>query len=391
MDTKFIRVPTMAFLRLLRGRKAVPPAPKQLRCGPFDRLPLEIIQYIASFLPTNSAAAFAFCNHTFREVLGAKYWNLLRFSPSRQTERAIFLQWLERELPEYIFCDCCAKLHSPCGPREVLEQRQCFIVDFRQRQSSHYRPEFRYDHVQMAMKLHRLGRDTRPDLARLTLVDTATYGPNDLYLSEARIVADEMFVRAQHWLLVPGNKFLHVPKFSFRVCHHLDTLDLSPNNKLKRMMFCKIAHLNDMQKLVSCKSCNGLSQCDYCPTEFQVDLKSFGDRGTAVVITKWMNLGAGYSRSDPKWRSHLTDLDKDLKRTNLFRILLQHAPSRRLATNGDGPIGFKPGSIRSAFEQNAEFAFESLLTAKSASKLLGSELVAVDSGSTRSNRFLCFA
>ena len=36
-----------------------------------------------------------------------------------------------------------------------------------------------------------------------------------------------------------------------------------------------------------------------------MDTKRFGDRRSAVVITKWLNLGHGDTPLDPRWRRHL--------------------------------------------------------------------------------------
>jgi hypothetical protein len=38
---------------------------------------------------------------------------------------------------------------------------------------------------------------------------------------------------------------------------------------------------------------------------FSIDIKSFGERGTALILTKWINLGAGFTPLDEKWQSHL--------------------------------------------------------------------------------------
>src|SRR5437763_14609323 len=100
MAKYFIKV---AFWRLLRPRKS---GSEMLCSRSFDLLPPEIIQYIASFLPASSAAALALCNHDLSGALGEHQWNLLRSDPD---ERAVFLQCLECDLPEHLFCDRCTK------------------------------------------------------------------------------------------------------------------------------------------------------------------------------------------------------------------------------------------------------------------------------------------
>src|SRR3984957_87847 len=65
----------------------------------FDLLPAEMIKHIESFLSANSASALALCNHGLSGALGERRWNLLR---SDRDERAVFLQCLERDLPEHL-------------------------------------------------------------------------------------------------------------------------------------------------------------------------------------------------------------------------------------------------------------------------------------------------
>jgi hypothetical protein len=45
----------------------------------------------------------------------------------------------------------------------------------------------------------------------------------------------------------------------------------------------------------------GLRRCHRCHTEFQLDVKDFGKRGVALVITAWQDLGECRTSLDPKW------------------------------------------------------------------------------------------
>ena len=371
MAKHFIKVGAEAFWRLLRPRKS---SGSEMMCSrSFDLLPPEMIQHIASFLPASSAAALALCNHGLSGALGEHQWNLLRSDPD---ERAVFLQCLERDLPEHLFCDRCAKLHLHRGPGVFIRRHQCSTIDRINGTTQYYHSRFQFEHVQMAMKLHRSGRDTKGYLAQLAPVDTTIRGTHNLYLFEARIVAHEFFVRIQHWLFIPGNKAVQVPKYAFKVCHHLRTDDFQsptrPANKLISMLSCRIAHLNDKREQTSCERCSGLSRCDYCPTDFRVDFKSFAGRGTAVIVTKWMNLGAGRARSDPKWQTHLRNIDDSMVLKEMFCSdpARRHSALQRFLSESEGPFEFEAGSICATFEQKADFTFDSLVTSKQISKLL---------------------
>jgi hypothetical protein len=83
---------------------------------------------------------------------------------------------------------------------------------------------------------------------------------------------------------------------------------------------------------------NRLIKCKYCFTEFRIDFKEFGKRGTAIYVTKWQDLGHDLSPLDPKWRSHISE-DRLRKR-----------------------VKFDLGSICSALEgkEHVEFEFDSL-------------------------------
>lgn len=40
--------------------------------------------------------------------------------------------------------------------------------------------------------------------------------------------------------------------------------------------------------------------------DYVLDIVDFGERGFAVLITRWTNLGSGLDTADVKWQSHIT-------------------------------------------------------------------------------------
>lgn len=328
--------------------------------GPFDTLPLEITQYIANCLPASAAAAFAMCNHYLSQAVGAQYWSSLR-DPCQSKERERFLQLLDRDLPDHLFCHRCARLHlpKPAGVNEWgdakqyrrMRERQCFSEDFKAMTGHYFSYSFRFEHVQMAMKLYHLGLDVKKYLKTLACVERSICGFPNLKIFDARIVSDEVITRTQHWLLWPAGQVIELSQETYpcpQVCAHLESNPYYNNdNRLTALLQCKIDHINKNQ--TPCPQCTGLKQCWYCPTEMQIDVKVFEGQGTALVVTKWLAVGAGISPLDPKWRSHLRDED--------------FQPVRE-------PFPFIVGTIRNAFEQQADFYFESLLTPKMAQQLI---------------------
>ena len=225
----------------------------------------------------------------------------------------------------------------------VLDRR-CQDVDGQDYASSDCYPgQFHFTDVQNAMKRYRLGRDPEAYMQGLPISESGHL--SGLFLFLLRIVAGEMFARGQHWMpmAAAAGQIPTLPLEShISICAHLrtysnDLLLLVRNAVFDRMLECKIKHYNNDNE-APCASCAGLKQCPFCPTEYQIDIKSYDDRRTAVVVPTWLALGAGLSCRDPKWRSHLIDEEDDPQ-----------------------PHSFEPKSIQSAFESGSRFDFTSRL------------------------------
>lgn len=314
-------------------------------------LPTEILQHIASFLPTSSAAAFALCSHSLSRVLGSQYWTKLR--EPHQKERDEFLALVEKDLPDYILCQRCAKLHRPDrrGTAEIClsskQHRPCFDADFLAHLFLYYHDRLRFEHVQMAMKQHRLGLNSGLHLDYLSTLETDNWSlPYTHQKSmKARIVSNSFLVRIQDRLLIPAEEVVKtIPIYYLRLCRHLSSF--SKDDRLSKLLRCRLDHSHDQHP---CSTCNGLKQCRYCPTEFQIDHKSFGKQGMVIFITRWLNFGAGLTPSDPNWKSHAFDV----RGTGVYQ---NHE--------------FDEGSIQSAFELKEHFLFESIMTSDNFSELL---------------------
>jgi hypothetical protein len=278
--------------------------------GSFTSLPLEIIQYITSCLPASSAAAFALCNHYLSQVIGPRYSRRLR--AFYKGERQLFLQLLDRDLHDHLYCHPCDQLHlpSPAGMDEWdsrrlverLRRRRCYQNDFRDRTHDYYPPHFRFGKAQMAMKLHRLDLDINKYRRALANAERrSSYHPNR-EIFEARVVSDEMIIRTQHWLLLPIRPVVKLSRAAWpypRVCAHLKSSPYyQDDNLLTELLHCKVEHVNSKQD--PCTLCTGLKQCMYCPTEMQIDLKVIEGRGTTLVTMEWPAAGAGISPDDEK-------------------------------------------------------------------------------------------
>lgn len=94
---------------------------------------------------------------------------------------------------------------------------------------------------------------------------------------------------------------------SLVVCPHLQhpLKKGATKTKFEAIMACRASHWDNIKSNRNCSTCSGLHQCEICPTEFQLDTKDFGFFGKRLILTRWLDLGDGITREDPKWTSHV--------------------------------------------------------------------------------------
>ena len=342
---------------------------------PLERLPIELIDQLASWLPLHSAMSLALCSHRLYDALGRE---ILRRMNVNKTEEAKFLQALDRDLPETLFCFFCGRLHvlfPGCRTKRSIRTEERFqrVADGRCQNAdgkynfgvAHtYFAGFSFEHVQMAVKLgrrrehfseakayiERLSFIGRPASGRLTILPAY----NGLYLFETRLLRDQVYVRAQTWFWIPGDEKgkLEMPRrFYTTVCAHLDS-NSSVANAYTTAFRCNLHHLFDEARLGCCEKCCELIRCQFCPTEVAIEVRrSPRDLSGSgfLVATKWQILGSGTSPMEPEWKSHLEAATKDP---------WPFAP------------GYLPGRIRDEFEASVEAKHDSLMSVAKARKLL---------------------
>ena len=383
------------------------------KAGYFSLLPPELIHQIVTSLPPSSAASLALASHTLLRILGTQH--LLCLGPDSLTmgargpvtveDRVIFLSGLVRDLPagSSFYCYHCNKIHLlPLKKRRVvcmetrcvqelwtskherifnrLEESLC------QRGRSSYNEDpnsnantcrvyhhrFTFEHVQMAMQLHqgRFPHLLKGYLAHLSLTKTQVVemssfaGYNGFHFFEPRIVDNQMIVRAQSWIVMPSNDRVNVHKqfqlpeyfFNTTVCAHLD-LGYGDENRLTRLLRCRLAHVR-YQKSSPCVSCVGNLRCPMCPTEVQVDIKTFYGgksktrRTIMLVVTRWQLVGGGTSPYEGHWAHRLSQ-----------RCIPWHWPE-------GGPLS----NIKNTFENQPGTKFDSILDAREAWRLVRRDL-----------------
>ncbi|KAL3423631.1 hypothetical protein PVAG01_05378 [Phlyctema vagabunda] len=331
-------IPNVFYAKLEQEATEQEATPSQL-----FRLPPEIILSIASILPTASAACLALCCHRLNQTLGPKLWETLRNeSPDVMLD---LLTSLAKDRPEQFACRECVRLHrtdkvgwpghlgAPYGPRHHLWS------------SPAYRPLYfspysiAFIHVKLAMKQHYDGTDFGLPLDAFWFLQVNLRGYDDLLtlLSvDAQIVHNEFLLRIQNWTLLPWARIVGlvdnlVPLF---ICEHTDIGSLAED------LVILLATSRIKREEAPDKYCSETFQCRYCWMEYMLQAVDFGERGLVVILTRWLNMGAGLDDADTKWQGHIT------------RDAMEHDQS---------PPAMR--GIRIAFESNAEVSLEDLTAA----------------------------
>jgi hypothetical protein len=134
-------------------------------------------------------------------------------------------------------------------------------------------------------------------------------------------VGGSLLTREQTIFMLPPAQPIKIPlHWNAYICHHTGILPLSyflrEKGILDNGVLLEPKEPRDHHNLV------GMVRCNYCLTEFRIDLKQFEERGTAIFVTTW----------HPTWR-----------RDKIW---------------DEGPVTFELGSICAAFEQKEHFRFE---------------------------------
>lgn len=349
--------------------------PIALESSVLSRLHPEIIIHIARFLSTASAASFALCCYSIFDILGTRYWEALQ-TEIQQRERETFLSLLERDLPGYILCYHCTILHSgnktryetriqpSTQPRHRYGVTPCRKEELLGGVFKYVHKDFSFSIFQMTMKRYRLGLDYSYNLSLLACKTTGRRSIEGFpyqCTAQARIITGSLFLRVQQVLLIPSGRALKsLASCRITICPHVGTVAKDCEAQLPENVQCQIAHQHNLNQ---CIRYSGLKQCNYCPTEYQIDLQECRQLGVAVVITKWLDLGEGRTFMDSKWWSRLST------RYTSHHIFAGAAEIYKKRLRDRVPVPFEAGSIDASFEQNEHLAFDPIQTPERVNEL----------------------
>jgi hypothetical protein len=321
--------------------------PIALESSSLSSLPLELILYIARFLPPESTLSFCLCCWPIYSILKSQYVKIIK--DDQQLDRYKFLTLLEQDLPDYILCYYCRRLHAMKKAHQYLYYKQQYIdkgyfvpcckVDFCTMIRIYIHPAISFTVFHMTMKLYRQGVDYSKLLRLLSYQSESethsngSYSTIEKHTASSKIVAGSLFIREQRKFMMPPTQLITFPEnIILSICRHIKFSSLGFYRHRDIMDIMRWRESQDYQ------NGNRLIKCKYCFTEFRIDFKEFGKHGNAIYITKWQDLGHGLSHLDPIWQSHI----------------LQYPYYKR--------VEFDLGSICSAFEgkEHIEFEFDSI-------------------------------
>ena len=281
------------------------------------RLPLELLLAISDYLSPTDGACFALSCPILLKALGLQRWPSLNPGKKRdETEIELFLKTLTRDLPHRFFCHSCNRLHprgrlrAP-GPlfRRREEHLQCLgdygtalPCSFGNPNHSFY--SFSFKHLQLVMEKYHYGFDhgIPAESLSFTEVSVPTDGIHETGDGVARLLSVEaricprpvgLYLRVQHWLFVNTTNHDEILAQSdgMWLCDHIPDFTLSFRRSVEHIL---------------ATSSGETLKCTLCNMDYEIRLRDFPGEGSALVITKWLDLGAGLTPYDPRWRAHVS-------------------------------------------------------------------------------------
>lgn len=292
--------------------------------APLFKLPLELLLLITERLCPKDIACLTLCSKSLLWALGKD-----RLSGLSRKHKHEFLLRLSRDLPAYTFCYFSGRLHSRkhaslplfsslgystglvCMDRPTQHLAQCFNVHLR----SKWLCRIPFASVQSVMKRHYQGppHGLPVDILSFTEAhvpdryDFHKREPATTFMSvEARICSKptSLCLHIQHWIVANRVWLGDLLAYSYfvRICDHM-ALGASD----------VISWIQPMLEAGTENSSPGTAPdihiCLRCKTHYQIEVCAIGDEDRAVVVTKWLDVGAGLTPKDVKWQVHLPHPD----------------------------------------------------------------------------------
>ena len=309
-----------------------------LHARQFAALPAEVWKRIASLLSLADAASLTVSLRTLYHKIGFEPLTVLN-RPENNHDRIIFLNYLDRSVPQHLLCFPCAQFHrrSQAGSESLKadyvgnpifscpKARDAVLPRMR---LTHGR-QLPYGFVQLTMRGHNHSstHGVRPEsLSRRWKCKDSSWSHRTRYLIHdghllVRVVsqavtlpaADMTETRERHLLY---DREEYTPYFSvcahwkdgdlMRICKcalsHVPSPPESYAQQLKKAPRLSQSAANPSFLVRGCKTCRPARRCPECPTEYLVEIQMVEDNKDrlrpfkhALVVTRWSDLGDGTS------------------------------------------------------------------------------------------------
>lgn len=374
----------LKYLRRLLLRSPKPARPAALSSSILGNIPVEILLYIITFLPPESAAALSLTCSDFKALFGAEYYekvntppntklvfrNLLAFgtenyqkiSSSRHTKLA-FLNLLAIDLPHQIVCAPCGRLHHMknllrYNPetyrfgsrtwRHQASQRPACVQRDSMNMVDHVTSIFGTTAFKMAVKQHQLHPESS-EVLELMSSKTAETISRGCYIQqsteECRVAQGHLLHRLQSVYILCckstslGDETFKDYYFEDRLCPHI--------HRSKNIRY----------------DTSGIRRCRRCRTDYRIEYKYYDDLGIAMHVTSWKDLGS--SPEDIIWRRHLPGNFSEMARLVFVRNRTSSPTHSKVHDEQIQEV-----AISSAFEDCDSIESNLVLTAKNKKELL---------------------
>ncbi|KAL4882170.1 hypothetical protein BJY04DRAFT_49708 [Aspergillus karnatakaensis] len=282
-----------------------------------ESLPNELLYSVSRYLTTPDTVCLSLASRTLKLVL----YDSCRPKQLQREDRLATLNRISRDVPDLFCCWSCGKLHRseninpPTSPPIIrFSTRPICLTDLKKPAKIRYRSlainchetfyDFQQCHLMLAMKRHYLGEKHGISLETLFCTEIVEFPEYTTLMSvEPRICHPDkethpaLVLQVQNWLLLHDTEPSHyiMPIFlrKLPICHHNNE---SPLLDLFRTVFRDQGGWGRAKTPISSDY-----RCRGCGINIQLDLRDCGPEGRAVVVTKWMDLGAGVDVDDPKW------------------------------------------------------------------------------------------
>ena len=285
-----------------------------LRNCPFTNLPIDIIQYIAAFLPLSSQAALALSSKSLNHAVGNQAWKVLGFFMENKlkrlmerAERTEFLQLLERDLAaKFFYCPGCIVLHPKSAVPPISGDYH--YVHCRTLTTNVYNRRYLalcWAHIHLVMQRHFHGKDyglplnTLSTRFRMPWYKLANIRNVRSFEMRGKIIFDNLIIKRSYVIDVFHDEAL----YHLKVCNHLRmgaglAATQNEDNRFMRRIRCRLSHVGSSRRY--CGFCRPRTRrCEWCAVEYDFQVKQFLC-DIRLKIEAWVNLGPCQDLDDPR-------------------------------------------------------------------------------------------